>query len=108
MHGESNANSGSYLDVDRPPVVYTPRETSTHRKVSLISGGGSGHEPSHAGFVGNGLLDAAVAGNIFASPNVKQIRRAISLVNGEKGSVVHLSLRHSNQLLIMVFPTPAP
>jgi dihydroxyacetone kinase len=87
LNGLCTVNPQLSLDEARR-VVYTPRETSTHRKVSLISGGGSGHEPSHAGFVGNGLLDAAVAGNIFASPNVKQIRRAISLVNGEKGTLI--------------------
>ncbi len=42
-----------------------------------ISGGGSGHEPAHAGFVGQGLLSAAACGNVFASPNVGQIRKAI-------------------------------
>jgi hypothetical protein len=67
-----------------PTVVY--RRASTHDpRVVIISGGGSGHEPAHAGFVGEGLLDAAVCGSIFASPNVKQIRRAFDLVVGEHG-----------------------
>ncbi len=48
---------------------------------------GSGHEPAHAGYVGQGLLDAAVCGHVFASPNVKQIRQGIQLVNGKKGCV---------------------
>ncbi len=56
-------------------------------KVALISGGGSGHEPSHAGFVGQGLLSAAVSGNVFASPNVGQIRRALDLVDNKKGTL---------------------
>jgi dihydroxyacetone kinase len=56
-------------------------------KVALISGGGSGHEPSHAGFVGQGLLSAAVSGNVFASPNVGQIRRALDLVDNDKGTL---------------------
>jgi len=55
--------------------------------VALISGGGSGHEPSHAGFVGKGLLSAAISGNVFASPNVGQIRQAMNLVQNEKGTV---------------------
>ena len=42
-------------------------------KVTLISGGGSGHEPAHAGFVGKGMLDAAVCGDVFASPSIKQV-----------------------------------
>lgn len=54
-------------------------------KVSLISGGGSGHEPAHAGYVGLGMLDAAVCGNIFASPSQIQIYQAIRAVATEKG-----------------------
>lgn len=50
-------------------------------KVSLISGGGSGHEPSHAGFVGSGLLTASVSGNIFASPTAAEVLRTIKLIN---------------------------
>ena len=47
-----------------------------------------GHDPAHAGFVGPGLLDAAVCGNIFASPNVAQVRRGIELVTKEKGLLI--------------------
>lgn len=54
-------------------------------KVALISGGGSGHEPAHAGYVGRGMLDAAVAGNVFASPSPDRILAAIHEVGGEKG-----------------------
>lgn len=54
-------------------------------KVALISGGGSGHEPSHGGFVGRGMLDAAVAGAVFTSPTPDQIFEAIQAVNGGKG-----------------------
>jgi len=64
-------------------VVY--RKNISHRQVAIISGGGSGHEPAHAGFVGDGLLSAAVCGNVFASPNVAQIRRGIELVGSETG-----------------------
>ena len=46
-------------------------------KVSLISGGGSGHEPAHAGFVGKGMLDAAVCGDVFASPSQIQVYHAL-------------------------------
>lgn len=42
-------------------------------KVAVISGGGSGHEPAHAGFVGEGMLTAAICGDVFASPNVDSI-----------------------------------
>ncbi|MBN2253918.1 MAG: dihydroxyacetone kinase subunit DhaK, partial [Kosmotogaceae bacterium] len=44
------------------------RKNPNKNKVILISGGGSGHEPAHAGFVGKGMLDAAVCGDVFASP----------------------------------------
>lgn len=54
-------------------------------KVALISGGGSGHEPAHAGYVGQGMLDAAVSGNVFASPSPDRILSAIHEVAGEKG-----------------------
>lgn len=47
------------------------------RKVGLISGGGSGHEPAHAGYVGKGMLDAAVSGNVFASPDPEKVLTAI-------------------------------
>lgn len=54
-------------------------------KVGLVSGGGSGHEPSHAGFVGQGMLDAAVAGNVFASPSPDQIIEGIKAADNGKG-----------------------
>ena len=66
-------------------VIYTPPNKP---RVSLLSGGGSGHEPAHAAFVGPGLLDAAVCGNIFASPNVAQVRRGVELVTTEKGTLI--------------------
>ena len=56
--------------------------------VSIISGGGSGHEPSFASYVGEGLLTAAVAGSIFASPSAEQIRRALERVNTTRGVLV--------------------
>ncbi len=54
-------------------------------KVALISGGGSGHEPAHGGFVGKGMLDGAVAGAVFTSPTPDQIYEAIMAANGGKG-----------------------
>ncbi len=57
-----------------------------HRaKVRLISGGGSGHEPAHAGFVGKGMLDAAVCGDVFASPSTMQVYHAILQNASEEG-----------------------
>ena len=54
-------------------------------KVALISGGGSGHEPAHGGFVGKGMLDAAVAGAVFTSPTPDQIYEGIKAIDAGKG-----------------------
>ena len=54
-------------------------------KVSLISGGGSGHEPAHAGFVGKGMIDCAVCGDVFASPSQVQVYKAIKKCATDKG-----------------------
>jgi dihydroxyacetone kinase-like protein len=54
-------------------------------KVGLVSGGGSGHEPAHAGYVGPGMLDAAVAGNVFASPDPARILKGIEHADAGKG-----------------------
>ncbi len=54
-------------------------------RVALLSGGGSGHEPAHAGYVGQGMLDAAVCGNVFASPNPEQILAGLSALRNEAG-----------------------
>ncbi len=54
-------------------------------KVSLISGGGSGHEPAHAGFVGKGMIDCAVCGDVFASPSQVQVYNAIKHCATDKG-----------------------
>ncbi|MGC4018578.1 MAG: dihydroxyacetone kinase subunit DhaK [Muricomes sp.] len=59
-----------------------------HNKVSLISGGGSGHEPAHAGFVGKGMLDAAVCGDVFASPSQIQVYQAIKETASDKGTLL--------------------
>ena len=57
-------------------------------KVALICGGGSGHEPAHAGFVGKGMLTAAVCGDLFAAPSVDAVLNAILHVTGEAGCLV--------------------
>lgn len=54
-------------------------------KVALISGGGSGHEPAHAGYIGHGMLDAAAVGDVFTSPSVDTVLAAIRAVAGPKG-----------------------
>lgn len=61
------------------------RANSPSKKVALVSGGGSGHEPSHGGFVGLGMLDGAVAGEVFTSPTPDQVLAAIKAVDGGEG-----------------------
>ncbi|KXT17926.1 hypothetical protein AC579_5890 [Pseudocercospora musae] len=77
----------SHLALDVPhKVVYS----KTHRpsKVTVISGGGSGHEPAWSGYVGDGLLAAAVNGEVFASPSTKQIMAAIKHVPSDAGVIL--------------------
>ena len=57
-------------------------------RVAVISGGGSGHEPAHAGFVGKGMLTAAVCGDLFASPSVDAVLNAIVAVTGDRGCLL--------------------
>ena len=72
-------------------LVYTPKMEVISRKekktdkVAIISGGGAGHEPLHAGFVGKGMLDAAISGNVFSSPSPDRIGSAIEQVSCGKG-----------------------
>ena len=73
-----------------PQLVYTPGAEVISRKdmgdqVGIVSGGGSGHEPAHAGYVGEGMLSAAVSGNVFASPSPDRVLEGIRLANTGKG-----------------------
>lgn len=61
------------------------RSKRKENKVALISGGGSGHEPAHAGYVGTGMLDAAVAGAVFTSPTPDQIYEGIKAIANDAG-----------------------
>ncbi|XP_042002904.1 putative 3,4-dihydroxy-2-butanone kinase [Salvia splendens] len=61
---------------------------ATYDKVAVISGGGSGHEPAHAGFVGEGMLTAAICGDVFASPPVDSILAGIRAVTGPSGCLL--------------------
>jgi dihydroxyacetone kinase-like protein len=68
-----------------PERKFVFRRSAAAEKVALISGGGSGHEPLHVGFVGTGMLDAACPGQIFTSPTPDQIVEAAILVGGKAG-----------------------
>lgn len=78
------------IEISNPKVIYESEGNVIVRKdktekVGLVSGGGSGHEPAHAGYVGKGMLDAAVSGNVFASPSPDQVLKGIQLANSGKG-----------------------
>jgi phosphoenolpyruvate---glycerone phosphotransferase subunit DhaK len=66
-------------------TVVVRKDAPVSNKVGLVSGGGSGHEPAHAGYVGQGMLDAAVAGEVFTSPTPDQVLEAIKAVDGGAG-----------------------
>ena len=75
------------LDVD-PAIRIVARSDWDKSRVAVISGGGSGHEPAHAGFVGKGMLTAAVCGDLFASPSVDAVLNAIVAVTGDRGCLL--------------------
>lgn len=75
------------LELLRKHKVIKRKQLDTD-KVTLISGGGSGHEPAHAGFVGKGMLDAAVCGEVFASPSQIQVYQAIRETASTKGTLL--------------------
>ena len=64
---------------------FVARAVPAHDKVALVSGGGSGHEPLHAGFVGTGMLDVAVPGAVFASPTALQLYEATRAADAGRG-----------------------
>ena len=85
------------LDVDTElHIVY--RKEPKQNKVALVSGGGSGHEPLHAGFVGAGMLDAACCGAVFTSPVPDQIMEATKKVDSGKG-VLHIVKNYTGDVM---------
>jgi triose/dihydroxyacetone kinase / FAD-AMP lyase (cyclizing) len=85
----STAQGGTLARLDGyPSIKVVMRADWTRAEVAIISGGGAGHEPSHAGFVGAGMLTAAVSGEIFASPSVEAVLAAIRAVTGEPGCLL--------------------
>lgn len=68
--------------------VVVRKEKPSFKKVGIISGGGSGHEPAHAGYVGAGMLDGACAGALFSSPSVDQMMEGIRAVDSGKGVLI--------------------
>src|SRR3954469_17332520 len=69
-------------------VIWADAESAGARRGALISGGGSGHEPAHAGYVGRGMLSAAVAGDVFTSPSPDAVLAAIRATADLRGAVL--------------------
>ncbi|MDX8453247.1 dihydroxyacetone kinase subunit DhaK [Mesorhizobium sp. VK9D] len=85
----ATAGSGTLARLDGyPEIKVVLRADWDKTKVAVVSGGGAGHEPSHAGFVGAGMLTAAVSGEIFASPSVEAVLAAIRATTGPAGCLL--------------------
>ncbi len=90
LDGFVYAHEGTVKRLEETGVIY--RTFRDEGKVALISGGGSGHEPSHAGFVGEGMLSAAVCGEVFTSPTPDQIFEAIK--KADQGAGVFMIVKN--------------
>ncbi|MBP0496523.1 dihydroxyacetone kinase family protein [Roseomonas indoligenes] len=88
LEGQVDLNPGQALLRDEDVVVRASLPEPGARGVAVLSGGGSGHEPAHAGYVGAGMLHAAVAGDVFTSPSVDAVLAAIRAAAGPAGAVL--------------------
>src|SRR6202034_1059563 len=79
---------GSTRLVGHKVIVRSDAEQTPDRQVAILSGGGSGHEPAHAGYTGAGMLNAAVLGEVFTSPSSDSIFAAIKAVSGKAGALL--------------------
>ncbi|WEW61043.1 dihydroxyacetone kinase Dak1 [Emydomyces testavorans] len=100
LHSITLTNPSVAFDKENKIIYRRPsQDASAQPKVSIISGGGSGHEPAFAGFVGKGFLTAAVAGTIFASPSAEQVRRAVmERVETSKGVMI-ITINYTGDVL---------
>ena len=92
------AAHGDLLRYDAAAQIVVRKDAPRKGKVALISGGGSGHEPLHGGFVGLGMLDAAAPGEVFTSPVPNQMLAATKAVDGGAG-VVHIVKNYTGDVL---------
>jgi dihydroxyacetone kinase len=88
LQGFAVLNPGSTRLVGQKVMVRAEDEETRCRRVAVISGGGSGHEPAHAGYIGAGMLSAAVAGEVFTSPSSDSVFAAIQAVAREPGALL--------------------
>nr|MBA4171021.1 dihydroxyacetone kinase subunit DhaK [Chloroflexota bacterium] len=91
------AAHGDLIRVEEPNIVVR-RDAPRQGKVGIISGGGSGHEPMHGGFVGLGMLDAACPGAVFTSPVPDQMIAATKAVDGGAG-VLHIVKNYTGDVM---------
>src|SRR3954464_13833686 len=92
------AAHGDLLRYDAEAQIVVRADAPVQGKVGLISGGGSGHQPLHGGFVGRGMLDAACPGEVFTSPVPDQMLAATKAVDGGAG-VVHLVKNYTGDVM---------
>ena len=92
------AAHGDHVRVTYDPYVIVRADAPKQGKVGIISGGGSGHEPMHGGFVGKGMLDAACPGEVFTSPTPDQMLEATKAVDGGAG-VLHIVKNYTGDVL---------
>jgi dihydroxyacetone kinase-like protein len=92
------AAHGELIKVNYGPNYVVRADAPVQGKVALVSGGGSGHEPMHGGFVGMGMLDAACPGEVFTSPTPDQMLEATKAANGGAG-VVHIVKNYTGDVM---------
>jgi phosphoenolpyruvate---glycerone phosphotransferase subunit DhaK len=92
------AAHGDRVRISYDPYVVVRADAPVSGKVGIISGGGSGHEPMHGGFVGPGMLDAACPGEVFTSPTPDQMLEATKAVNGGAG-VLHVVKNYTGDVM---------
>jgi phosphoenolpyruvate---glycerone phosphotransferase subunit DhaK len=92
------AAHGDRVRVTFDPPVIVRNDAPVQGKVAIISGGGSGHEPMHGGYVGRGMLDAACPGEVFTSPTPDQMLEATKAVDGGAG-VLHIVKNYTGDIM---------
>ena len=92
------AAHGDRVRVNYDPAYVVRADAPVQGKVGLVSGGGSGHEPMHGGFVGPGMLDAACPGEVFTSPTPDQMSEATKAVDGGAG-VLHIVKNYTGDVM---------
>jgi len=97
LQGMEAAHS-DLINVTYDPYTIVRKDAPVQGKVALVSGGGSGHEPMHGGFVGMGMLDAACPGEVFTSPTPDQMEAATKAVDGGAG-VIHIVKNYTGDVM---------